>query len=602
MSDAGRETQPPIIKQPDQGNVPVTRHSRADFVAVLLCVLVAVGLWAPRLRGPLDLRWDASVYYILGTSLAQGSGYRLLNEPGQIEAVQYPPLLPAMIAISQKVMGTSDPVVVATGMRKLYLMFSVLHALLTYRLIRRYFNPMMAGLGTVAMQIAFFSYYLSDVLYTEIPFAILTLSLLLWSRRPARPGYLPVATLLVWSTYLLRTAGLAVLVAWVAESFLRRQYKQALVRLSLAVLPVLAWNGYVYSVVHSESYKQVAYAYQRADYQYSNVTYAQNVTLVDPFKPELGHIGSGTMLTRALTHPLYVPESVGMAITAHDGFWKWPIIDVLGRLHFSHGKRIQQYLPELIWVPIIALGLLALAGIVVLFRRGDWLAALYVFLATGMVCLTPWPEQFQRYLFPMASIFVLTTMLMARSIIDFARQRDHHVYACVALAVVIFVPAMFVSSFTVYRTMASGLNTVYFTDNAGKKVESRQVYYTAPWTALDDALDYVSQHASRDAIVSSTTPHGAFLRTGLKCILHPLEADRDREIDLLEAASVSYVITDELKYPGISQRYVAPALEKHPDRWTMVFESRRTDRGSKTPSKARVFIRTNPTTQPVGLP
>jgi len=66
-----------------------------------LAILVALSasLWLPRLRGPLDLRYDAGVYYVLGTSLAEGRGYRLLSEPGAIQAVQYPPLLPALVAV-----------------------------------------------------------------------------------------------------------------------------------------------------------------------------------------------------------------------------------------------------------------------------------------------------------------------------------------------------------------------------------------------------------------------------------------------------------------------------------------------------------------------
>nr|MDQ3041714.1 hypothetical protein [Acidobacteriota bacterium] len=56
--------------------------------AVLIALLaLAVLTWVPRLKGPLDLRWDGGVYYILGTSLAEGRGYKLLNEPGDIDAV-----------------------------------------------------------------------------------------------------------------------------------------------------------------------------------------------------------------------------------------------------------------------------------------------------------------------------------------------------------------------------------------------------------------------------------------------------------------------------------------------------------------------------------
>lgn len=57
-------------------------------VIVLSPIVIAVASWLPRFHGPLDLRWDSGAYCILGTSLAEGKGYRLLNEPGEIEAVQ----------------------------------------------------------------------------------------------------------------------------------------------------------------------------------------------------------------------------------------------------------------------------------------------------------------------------------------------------------------------------------------------------------------------------------------------------------------------------------------------------------------------------------
>ena len=54
----------------------------ARYWAGIVILVIALLLWAPRLSGPINLRWDASTYYLLGTALAEGKGYRLLNEPG----------------------------------------------------------------------------------------------------------------------------------------------------------------------------------------------------------------------------------------------------------------------------------------------------------------------------------------------------------------------------------------------------------------------------------------------------------------------------------------------------------------------------------------
>ena len=83
------------------------RYMRDGAVLVLLCAFVIL-CWLPRLKGPIDLRWDGGAYYILGSSLAQGKGYRLLNEPGDMQTTLHSPLLPIIVAVHQRLLGTSD--------------------------------------------------------------------------------------------------------------------------------------------------------------------------------------------------------------------------------------------------------------------------------------------------------------------------------------------------------------------------------------------------------------------------------------------------------------------------------------------------------------
>jgi len=99
------------------------------YFSLLALVLVS---WFPRLSGPIDLRRDASIYYILGTSLAEGKGYRLLNEPGEIEAIQYPPLLSLIVAAHQRILGTSDPILVGRYLRLSFCFLYAIYILLVF--------------------------------------------------------------------------------------------------------------------------------------------------------------------------------------------------------------------------------------------------------------------------------------------------------------------------------------------------------------------------------------------------------------------------------------------------------------------------------------
>src|SRR5881397_688717 len=118
--------------------VPV-RHRNIAYLSVL--ILLSLLLWLPRLRGPLDLRYDAGVYYLLGTSLAEGKGYRLLNEPGEIQAIQYPPLLPLFAAAHQRLAGTNNFAVAGHLLRFSFLAIFLAFIIAAYRLSSHYLAP-----------------------------------------------------------------------------------------------------------------------------------------------------------------------------------------------------------------------------------------------------------------------------------------------------------------------------------------------------------------------------------------------------------------------------------------------------------------------------
>ena len=118
--------------------------SSTAYLTTLL--LLSIVLWLPRLEGPIDLRYDAGVYYILGSSLAEGKGYRLLNEPGEIQAIQYPPLLPLIAAVHQLAAGTTDPAIAGHWLRISYCIFYLALVVVVFLLCRCYLSPVFAFL------------------------------------------------------------------------------------------------------------------------------------------------------------------------------------------------------------------------------------------------------------------------------------------------------------------------------------------------------------------------------------------------------------------------------------------------------------------------
>jgi hypothetical protein len=544
-------------------------------VYLLLLIFLSVGLWLPRLRGPLDLRYDAGVYYILGTSLAEGKGYRLLNEPGEIEAIQYPPLLPLFAASHQRLAGSTLISVAGQWLRYSFAIIFIGYITVVYLLSRRYLTPDFAFLATLVSLLHVHATWLSDLFFAELPFALISLLFLLlaggrinWRSNELFAGTLGAAA------YLLRSSGIALLAAWVGESLLKRRFRVAVSRGALALLPILAWSAYVTHVKNSEEYLRPAYAYQRTGYQYYNVGYLENVSYVDPFVPELGKASIGFLAKRFARNLGAIPASLGEAVSSRA---EWSILGI---------KRVNQKifpasLP--LWFVDVALSLIGtvvLTGLLLLAFRGEWLIPLYVTGSVVLMCLTPWPGQFERYLAPLTPLLALALFVAlvaaGKRLSNMARGKWRSMGAAL---VVMLVVGVFVQEVVALSVVYTRLHQkAFYKDEAGRRQEYRLFFYSASWEAHDAALDWLKEEAKPGEIVVTSTPHRVYLKTGLSAVMPPFERDVHIAQRLVDSVPGRYVVIDSLDFVDISRRYAAPMVEAFPKLWELIYGT--SDNGS----------------------
>ena len=113
--------------------------------------------------------------------------------------------------------------------------------------------------------------FLSDLLFAELPFAVVSVvfALVAASGLPtSRPWVRETASFaLAAAGFFLRTIGVVLLAAWVMEALIRRRWRLAVVRGALALVPIVLWQAHVERVRASDEYRRPAYNYQRAPYQ-----------------------------------------------------------------------------------------------------------------------------------------------------------------------------------------------------------------------------------------------------------------------------------------------------------------------------------------------
>ncbi len=525
--------------------------------------------WVPRARGPIDLRWDAGVYFVLGTSLAQGDGYRLLNEPGNIEAIQYPPGLPAIVALHEVILRSSDPLIVGLWLRRSFFLLSLLYATGAFLLGKLFMPRRYALLLSAACVLNYQMYFLQTLCFAELPFAVCSVFFGYLYFKPKKGWTARImAPLAAIASYLMRTIGIAVLIAWVIDAALRRQFRQAALRAVIALVPVLVWQTYIHSVESSESYKHPSYAYQRDSSLFYNVSYSTNVAMKSPFQPEQGLATRSDMLARIFHNALTMPSYLAEAITAKEGFWTGHLT------RLNRALRVVTFPPWSIQFLIVPLGLIVIGGIFWHLWQREYLIPIYLLLTVGAICTTTWTGQFPRYLAPAEPfllVMFLSFLLHASTVLRrrFERQRTTVSVLTVLIAMFVLYESA-VSCLVGYRNFRDP--AVYY-DARGIRREYTLFHYSGPNSPSEKGLQWLAARANPHAVVAVSMPQWVYLKTGLKTVMPPLEADPLKAQQLIDTVPASYVALDNLLMEDDFNRRFPALVRKSPDKWLLVYAS-----------------------------
>jgi hypothetical protein len=512
----------------------------------LMCLLIgaaALASWWPRWGGPIDLRWDGGAYYILGTSLSLGEGYRILSEPGTLSSSLHPPFVPALVAAHELILQTQDPVVVGRALRVTVALFSAAYASAVFLLLSASLPRLLAVAITLVAVLQPQYVYFSDALYAEAFFGLF--SVLFFVVRKYRRGTLGFVLCGVCAVlaYEARTAGVALLAAWVVDHALRKEWRRTLIALAVSAIVVTSWNGWIKAVESSPEYRHPAYAYQTEAWLYFNVSYARNLlTYFDPWWPELGPLTPGGFVRRVIPNLKVLPRTIGQAVST----WEAP-----ERLAFP-------------------LGVLVLVGLLLQAVRREYVLVLYVGLSLTAMCATPFQKQFVRYLLPLYPLLMLALFELLAWATAQARRRWPTLPAALASAVPWSVIVLIAwGALNEVRGMYAKWHHEVAYQQHGRAVNYRLFYYGPEGVDLDAALDWLDLRAAPDDTLAAGDPQWVYLRTGRRCVLPPFELDGRKAQQLIDTVPVKYLLASV--QPGAYQRFTAPLLAANPDAWRRVW-------------------------------
>ncbi len=300
---------------------------------------------------------DNAGYLILADALRSGEGYRDLYLPGAPLHAKYPPVFPAILALSTAIGGVQLSKVAM-------LLCSAGTVWVTAYLGRSTVGhiPALLAAGFLAVNPTLLEY--SHYLLSEAPF-VLFVVLALWAAQKDDGKGMALALLAAAAAFLTRTAGLTVLIALPLAWLVRREWKRAGLGAAAAGVVLVAWGSY-----------QAAAAPEQA-------SYLQELVLVDPYTPDAGALGLSGLIVRAATN-LWTYASRVISETAI-GVGTAPFATVVGLL----------------------LAGLALSAWATRARRSPGALELFVLLYAGLIAIWPAVWTDRRFLLPLLPVMAL---------------------------------------------------------------------------------------------------------------------------------------------------------------------------------------------------
>ena len=148
---------------------------------------------------------------------------------------------------------------------------------------------------------------------------------------------------------------------------------------------------------------------------------------------------------------------------------------------------------------MLLLGGLILGGMVVLIRRGEVFVPVYILASVALLCATPWPEQFRRYLVPVAPFLLTSLFVCVLSGSNWLRMsRSKLVRQCALIAPMLVLALIFGAELRSLRGMYRyRFDRVRSETHGGELVDYRLFYYDAAFKSLDDGLDWLKKKAKQ---------------------------------------------------------------------------------------------------------
>ena len=472
----------------------VTARTR-DIAVAFAVLLVVVSIYVLRLNGAAGLMVDDAWYLLLGKSLAEGTGYRLISSPLEAILPLYPPGQPALLSLVFRARPDFPDNVWLLKSISIAAMMGL--GCLTYVYARRHrqlSREMAASLAVAMVLVPAFVFLATSTLMTECVFTLAQLGAVVLVHRSVeapdqRRALLlaAAAALLAAAVVLVRSAGAGLILAGVLWLLKERLWQRAFTFAAVSVLCLMPWLTYV--TVNAPSAEQRAAHGGAVVYSYGDQFWMRWAG-----SPALGRITVGDIPDRIAVNLTDISARSMVGIFSptllrgakESGEEVVSLGGVAGLQPGSMGIATATMAVSLFLSAVVILGFVDTV------RRRVTIAEFLVPIALAIVLL--WPFWSFRFVLPLTPYLFFYLLAGAQLL-----TRSHRVARLALLCII-------------------GLNLF---DHAAYILQARQGI-ESEWVRdareVDDALGWIGRNLPNDGAIASTNPALLYLRTGRRSV------------------------------------------------------------------------------------
>ncbi len=493
-----------------------------SIVYILLLILAFLAIYSSIFDAKVSLGGDNASYYILGNAIANGEGYTNIHHAEKEAHYHYPPGYP--VIISGVVKFISNDIRAIKIVNGVFLLGAIVLLFFLVKTLSQNHH-----LAFATSFISLLNYHIlgySTMMMSEIPFLFFSL-LCIWlflkidfSKPVFKNWTFLVLVMCLSFSFYIRSVALALIASMIGVLFLKKHWNYVFSLAGGCIVLYLPW------ILRSQNA--------------AGNTYISQLSLKNPYQPELGSIGFSDLVDRFLINlERYITKEIPSGLTSSN------------EIVYSDAAA-----PFMEWfVSFLLLGFIAFG----IYKLSKFRTFIFLYILAFFGLLLVWPSVWYgtRFILPLLPLLIFLGVFGVNELIKLGGSK-------IGQSSQKILPALMI-------VLLASWSIFYGSSSISKLYNKATADYADNYKNYFAAAEWIKNNAAADAITAVRKEGLFYLFSKKQVTNYQRTPDKEAQIAYLKEKKVAYVVVEQLGYSSTS-KYLVPVMDRYPNKFKTILQ------------------------------